>query len=614
MKSFRNTVLPDSDDWQAQAWKYLELVGELAYYAGWRSASASRCRLVASELDENGKPTGDTDDTVVRDIVRDIAGGVTGQSAILQRHVFLLTIPGECWGAMLVRDPSREENSDGSPVVASELEALIGRSEDGGFPEEWFTFGRDEISFRGQGIQLTLPDGRRHMFDPDVDLLFRIWNPHPRNARIPVSPVWATRTALNEIVQATATIDNAAKSRLVGNGIMFVPQEMSLPKQQAPTAQLAQGEDPPPDEIPQWQPASSSNLQELIYQVATVAFKKPDSLAALLPIIAAAPGDYIKNIQWLRPISDIPEKALDTRDRAMKRLAMGLDVSPERLLGMGTNSNHWSSWLADESDVKIHIAPAVEVVCDAYTKEVLRPALIQAGKDPTKFVVWYDDTDLTQDPDKKTEAKDAYDRGALSGTALREHFGFDADDGYDLTTQSGIEEFARDKIAEDPTLIPMLIPVLGSMFADITPKALPAPPVNPALPPGQTPPVGAEGPPVQPTTAPDPNAIPAAAYGLTRMCLSRALELANKRRRTRSNVESFRSIPIQDAHTRLPNVVGDVAKLIAGWDDTVETSMVIAVGLDPTKFCALVESAATRALHHSSGATIGLREFMEACH
>ena len=596
-KSFKSSPMGSAaGDWQEEAWRYLELVGELAYYASWRASSASRVRFVASELGPDGKPTGNISDDNpeaerVRQIVNDIGGGSAGQGQILKRGVYLLTIPGEYWAAMLVRDPSREEQADGSPGTSLVPSAVLGPA---AVPEQWYVFNRDEIKTKGEDVVLTLPDGTKHVFDPKNDIMFRVWEPHPKNATLPISAVWSNRVVLNEIVRSTATIDNAAKSRLVGNGLMFIPQEMSLPNQVAPSALPVGASDTnAPD--PAWEPSTSQELQDLIYEVASTAIKDPDSLAALLPIIASGPGEWIKNIQWLRPSSDIPETALKTRNEAIRRLAMGLDVAPERLLGMGENSNHWTAWLTDENDVRVHIAPPVETICAAYTQEVLRPALVEEGIDPLKYVIWHDDTDLTQDPDKKDEARDAHDRGALSSAALRAHLGFDDADGYDLTTKEGWAELAMDKASKDPTLIPLLAPLLGALVADVqAPATAPQGELEPA-PPAEEP--EAEDQPEEPESVPEGETANAAAITVARLCVNRALELANKRRRTRTNAEVFRDIAIELAHTRMePVPYGDVDKLIEGWSSGLSDTDLRRIGLDPSAFRALVRGVVTVSL------------------
>lgn len=604
-KTFKNVMgNSDASNWQEQAWHFLDTIGELRYYVSWRSASVSRCRLIASELDpETGKPTGECSNDAVNRIVKDIAGGSIGQSQMLKRLTVFLTAPGDGFVAMIVRDPSKTLGEDATPLEAA-LAATMGTS------EEWVTLSREEIRSRGQNeLQLALDDGTFHLYDPDTDMLFRVWNPHPRRSQEADSPVRAALSACAEIERTTATIDNASKSRLVGNGIVFVPQEMSLPAQSAPTAELESG-------IPggsveggtPWAPATTQDLQDLLYEVATTAYKDQNSMAAFLPIIASVPGEWTKNVTHLKFDSTVSDTALKTRDSAIRRLAMSLDVAPERLLGMGANSNHWSAWAIGEDDVKIHIIPVLETIAAAMTQFILRPALEAEGIDPDLYTVYHDTTGLTQDPDRKQEAKDAFDRGAMSREALLSYLGFDDTDGYDLTTREGWIAIARDKAADDITLLPMLAELIGAGVENM--KDATPPPVTRSVRTPETIPVDAETEPEEPNKADEEGdggtdkEVTAAAYGLAKLCVSRALELANKRRMSRADQREFRKTPAFMVHTKLPAVVEDTRPLIDGWATIADGPTLIRAGFDPTEFHRVITSAADVALRTSSPAVL----------
>jgi len=590
---FRKPLSAREEDWQTEAWRYLELVGELQYVVGWRAWSASRCRLVASALDDQGAPTGDIpeDDANaerVRRIVNDIGGGVTGQGKIVHRSAYLMSVVGECHVGMVVRNAARETSSDGAPVP-------VDLSRPGYQTEQWYVFGRDQIRNGSDGVELRLPDGMRHRFDPDVDVLFRMWIEHPRDPSRPVSPVWSNRVVLRKIVQSDATIEAANNSRLVGNGLLFVPQEMSLPQQQAPAA-VPVGQTDANAPVPFFEPNSAQALQDLLYDVASTAKRDPNSQAAMLPVIAAVPGEMIKNVNWIRPGSDVPETVLKIQQDDVRRLAMGLDVAPERLFGM-SQGNHWSAWAVDENDIRVHVAPLMEVIASALTKEILREKLVEENIDPDSYIVWYDTTALSQDPDKSAQAQEAFDRGAINSSALRQHLGMDDEDGYDFGKADGWVEMALDKLAQNPSWAPQLIPILEAaarkVGLDVALPSAPAPP--PGGPPVEQTPSGPGGRPPETAGGPVPEPVPVQAAGMTvaRLCVNRALELANKRRRTRSLTDVYRDVAIELAHTRLPPVRnGEAADLIKGWDVGMVDDDLVALGLCPESFRAMVEGVA----------------------
>lgn len=564
--------------WQDEAWGFYDQVGEFRYYVGWRAGSCSRVTLVASEIDpDSGLPTRSVDDAdpaAVRfsRIVAAIAGGPLGQSQMVRRLVEVLSVPGEVWLAILVTDTG----------------------------ERWVPLAREEIS-RGAGgrVSISLPDGQVHEFDPARgDGLVRIWNPHPRRAGEPDSPVRACLDSLREIVATTATIANAARSRLIGNGVLFIPQETSLPA------------GPPVEGV--GAPAATQQLQDLLVDVASQAVEDPNSMAALVPIVASAPGEWIGKINHLRIDNSVTDVAIATRRDAVGRLATGLDVSPERLTGGLGQANHWSMWGLTDQDVQLHIAPVMETVCQAIYDGVLRPLLAAEGIDPDRFVLWFDTSRLTADPDKSDEAKSAFDAGAITSRALVRHYGLAEDDLYDFTTTEGLQLWAQDKVSRDPALLPTLLPLLDSQVQSAVPEPAPAPelPAPDSTPvadgPGSgaqqqqepaTEGAGARSAAVVAAASPQPVAVEAA---VTEMWAVRALELAGKRRvntRDREQHARLRDIPAHRYHRVLGAVAhAEVPKLIRGWDDTLDDVTLSGIGIDPERLRSQVWASVAREL------------------
>lgn len=574
-KQFTKSAFGNSKgaNWQNDAWDMLDAVGELRYYVGWRASSCSRVRLVASELDEDtGLPIGSTENTRVQEIVRAIAGGTLGQAALIKRAVECLTVPGETWVAILARDGK----------------------------EEWYALSREEITTKGKTVVIELPSGDKHEFRNGTDVIFRVWNPHPRKAKEADSPVRASMDPLREIVRTTKTISNASKSRLIGNGIVFVPNQMSLPAADAPTAAGKPTGAPGPI-IPGAGASSTAQLQELLYQVAKVAYEDEDSLASLVPMFAGVNADQIQNVKHLRFDNQVTDIAIKTRNDAIARLAMGLDVTPERLLGLGQNSNHWSAWQIGDDDVRLHVSPPIEVVCQALTDRVLRFILEAEGIDPDKYVVWYDASALTADPDLTDEATAAFDRGAITAEAYREFLGL-GDSGYDFTTAEGWQIWAQDRVSNEPALITTLAPLLGELIPAEELKPTPAPAIEQA--PDEEEPAEDGGTGEEPDTERDAqkaSALTRTELAVVELMASRALELAGKRRRTRADYSRLRDIPLHDTHRYMPAVnAADVPKLINGWDSTLEEDVMSALSLDGDR----IRAAVRRVVHAELTTTV----------
>jgi hypothetical protein len=561
--------------WQNEAWECMDLVGELRYYVGWRASSCSRVELVASELDpDTGRPTGgiredDPDGLRFLEIVRNMAGGPLGQSQLIKRAAECLTVPGEHRICLL-------DQGDRHP--------------DGSVRHNWYVVTNDEVKNKGGGkTDIELPDGSIHEYRKNRDVMFRVWNPRPRRAKEPDSPVRACLDSLREIIRTTKKIRNASKSRLIGNGVVFLPQELSLPSAHAPTADNQPGAPVP---VVTGVPAADE-LSNLLFQTAAAAVDDEDSQAALIPLLATVPGEHLQKIFHLKIGNEITEVEIKTRNDAIARLAMGLDVSPERLLGLGSNSNHWSAWQIGDEDVQLHIKPVMEVLCAAIYREVLVATLKAEGIDPDKYVLWYDASGLTVDPDKTDEATAAKEQGAITHEAYRRYLGLADDDGYDLETLEGAQAWARDAIVANPTLITTLAPLLEG--TDLGELDFPTP--QPALPPGED-----QDDDEQDSTGSEPgteNDAEAAARVSSvadmvlaeRLLTTRALGLAGKRRvNVRDSAQKARlaGIAPHDYHRVMgPVPDADIPRLINGWDEGLEEEALALLGIDSERTEAL---------------------------
>lgn len=565
--------------WQTEAWAFMDLVGELRYYVSWRAGSCSRVQLVASELDERGVPTGETSNEAVRDIVKAIGSNKLGASQFIKRSVECLTVPGEAFQAILADKTGREQ---------------------------WLAFSRDEIRKVANGSVVQMPNGDDYPLTA-ADSLWRVWQPHPRVARDADSPVRAVIPALREIVRTTATIADAGKSRLLGNGIVFVPSEMSLPSADAPL-----GLDQPGTPLELQGAPAVRQLEELLYQVARVSYEDDESFARMIPIFASVPGEMIKNVSHLKFDTELTDTALKTRNDAIARMALGLDVSPERMLGLGSSTNHWSAWAIGDNDVQLHIAPVMDLICQALTEKILRDMVIEElGPDAADdYVVWYDTSDLTADPDKTDDAQNAFDRGVITADAYREFLKL-GDTGYDLT-KGGMKEWQRwaaDMVAKNPADLPNLLPLLDKVLQDLDFPQVALPGAGGAAPgeadttnEGEDPETESEDPGYDQGKRGRKEDVGSRIQHdnpFVAIFVTRALELAGKRRRGYDSrtKERLRGVKPHDFHRLMEPVdPAEIPKLIAGWDDTLEDEIIEMMGVDRDKFGALVRAEVRKQL------------------
>jgi hypothetical protein len=436
------------DDWQTEAWDCYDLVGELRYVVGWLAASCSRVRLVGSDINpETGLPTGSTENTRVNEMVRSIADGPLGQSQYQKRSVPQLVVAGEYWSVIIADQPTGKER--------------------------WLVIGRDELRRAAGKVEIELPEGGWHEMDFANESMFRVWNPHPKRAQLPDSPVRAVLDPLHEIIRTTRKIRAADNSRLIGNGLLLLPQEMNLPSVSFPGI-------PGQPQASQPNMSAVQQLQELLWQVAVAASDDTASStnSSLVPVMATVPGEQVKNIQHISFGMDVSDTEIKKRNDAISRLAMGMDISPEQLLGL-SQGNHWSSWMIGDQDVNLHIDPIMATICQAINSAVFAPALQAEGLDPTKFTLWYDTSELTADPDKTNDAEAAWAAGTIRAEAYIRYRGLDADSVYDFASMEGWQQWAIDRACAHPELLVTLAPLLPEPISDIIAEANALPPELP---------------------------------------------------------------------------------------------------------------------------------------
>ena len=406
--------------WQDEAWDLYDEVGELRFVTNSLANSISRARVFAAyapEGDDEATPIHpdgqdvDADALLADATVRAIGGGAIGRSELLRRLAVQLFVPGDGYLVGLpagLLDDQMPEPEGPIPVEGPPEVSLADL--------DWHTLSVNEVTFRGTTLVLSLGDDRKREVDADDAIVVRVWRPHPRRWWAADSPVRANLPVLRELVGLTKHVGAGIDSRLAGAGLLVLGNSVEV---------VSSSTDDPSGDL---DGDEVSNFVDALIETMTTPIRDRDSAAAVVPLTIKVPDDVVDKIQHLTFSTPFDDRAKDLRDEAIRRLALGLDAPPETLLGMG-GTNHWSAWQIEESTVKVHIEPVLALLCDALTTEYLWPVLAEAGvADPRRFVVWFDTTDLTLRPNRAVDAQALYDRGQLSGRALRRESGFGEDD------------------------------------------------------------------------------------------------------------------------------------------------------------------------------------------
>jgi hypothetical protein len=483
-------------DWQAECYRHYGICGEARFAAKFFGHSVSRATLFAATMVAG--TTVATPAGTAADALDALFNGRDGQTQMLDSIGTHLTIAGECY--------------------------LVGRQVEN--VDTWEIISCLEMQVAGENWQINYGNGLPVVQLTEADVVIRIWLPSPAHRIEADSPFRALLPILSEIEWLTRHVFAQITSRLAGSGILIMPQGMSFP--------------PPPEQVTPEGAAPAKPANDADAFMATLAdammapIEDPSSPSAIVPIVVTAPDDTIDKPRLLTFWSELDAASMGLRNEAIRRFALGMDLPPEQVLGMSGTSggatgsvSHWGAWQVEESTIKLHIEPMLDVIVNGLTVGYLRPLTDDLS------LVAYDSSALRLRPDRSKEAFELYDRGLISSSALLRENGFDADD------VPAAEEFVRwltIKVASGSATPEQVQAALGALGVDLGPIALPE-----AVPRETRPDPSIAEHPTRPRT-PDENALVAASEAL----VFRALERAGNR--MRQSVSKPPGVPAYETH------------------------------------------------------------------
>lgn len=480
-----------SSQWQTEVWEMLDSVGELEFYREWIANALSRCTLEAVE--DKGEEDGEvpaTDPTVLA-CMDALFGGQAGQPQMLSSMAGHLSLPGETWIVGLLI-PSPDPDID-----------------------TWRVLSHEEVKEQGTRWMIDRGDGEPETYDRTEVYVARIWNPHPRRGVEATSSCRSALPILRQMVglekRDAANID----SRLIGNGILAVPSEVTFASPGGPTETP---EDPLQDP-----------LMAAIIEAGIAAIENPGSAEALFPVLVKAPAEHLDKIKHLTFASDLDKTSMDRQDRLIKRLSNSLNVPAEVLLGMA-DVNHWTGWLLDDSAIKMHVEPLLELIAHGLTTKYLWPALQGDAEalDPElrRFRIVGSTANLRQRPNRTSEAVQAHSELTITDKAWARETGFKEEDLLDPQSDEFRRRVLVDMVMKSrvPEVVVGALTALGvhlelpaGSTADTSPTAPAALPTAPG--PAETTTTETQSPPVRQNQA-------AALMAVSEVMVGRAVERA----------------------------------------------------------------------------------------
>lgn len=399
-------VAGNKQPWQTLAWRYRDMIGELRFALQFRARAISRVRFyIAEVIDDDDEPIPvslrNDDDPEKRKRVTLPDDFCAAAEAELDRlplnagYEFLgvwsenFDVAGDCW-------------------LHGYTNPLTGQ-------EEWKIRSVEAVDVQGSNLTVKNELGQPRKINLDEEELHRLWVPHPAYPHLGDSALNALGDVLEDICLVGRELRAVSRSRIMQNGVLFVPESM------ATTRNVAAEDDTPEGRRRQWM----ADLEAAM--LAPIA--NEGDAGGVVPMVITGTADDIKAVRYERFEREESPILLEKLGKSLGRMGNSLDIPPEILTGMA-DVNHWSAWQIDNSTFRHHLEPSIRLMVDSLTGSFLRTAL--ATQYPPELLrrvrIWYDAGQITENPNRRQDALDALDRILIGPAAGREALGFNDGD------------------------------------------------------------------------------------------------------------------------------------------------------------------------------------------
>lgn len=525
---------PGTQDWQQQAWYHYDACGEFRSAVTWIANAVSKADLFAAETDpETGTVAGPTEDARAIAAAATVLGGLTRRAQLLQTLAVHWQVPGESY------------------IIVRPQAARAGVEQ----PDEWLAVSGTKVTFKGGGWQYQDPMTMLQVTLTAQDRLIRVWSPHPNDGSKADSAARPALPILREIEKSSQNIASKLDSRLIGNGILPVPQELDIPLREGMTL--------------------GESFAEYLLESMEANLSNPGSAAAQSPIIAVMPMEMIQ--AWRDSHMDLSTEfdgaVPELRKDALARLAATLDMPNETAEGSTGGMNHWGAWQVEESTYKIYIEPLLDRLGDAITYEWYWDTLRAMGENnPERFVLAWETSSIVSRPDRTGELKELWDDVLISDDYRRAEMGIPDDAVPDE------EERARRTLDKYVSIAPTLLanPSVAealNLGIEIAPATVDVDPAAAEVPAGEEAPTGDRALPAPAAQPPaDGEDVPEGLVAAAEFAVFDALSRAGKRLLTREHRGQFGQVKAEELYLSIPYTWGQVPKLLEGsfsWIDAV---------------------------------------------
>lgn len=290
----------------------------------------------------------------------------------------------------------------------------------------------------GRGRQLQLrANGEGSIPLAENNYLARVWRAHPQWSGDPDSTMMGVLDPCEQIIVADQAVRMILRSRM-NAGIITGPDGLIT--------------------------ADGKSIEEAITEMTIQPVEDETSAFQVTPlvILGGQPEKPVK-LEWTDLSRPFDEQILATQDRAFDRVLRGIDIPKDIVSGLA-EVRYSNAIIIDDNMYRAHIEPLIMLICDSLTEIYFQPALRKLGVSEellSKFVFWYNPSNIVTRPDRSSAANEGYDRHILSAEAWREVRGFS--DLHAPTPRETIMRMGMEKAPIPPD-------IAAAMIKEIDPK------------------------------------------------------------------------------------------------------------------------------------------------
>lgn len=393
--------------WQIEAYRHIHICGEARYAVTLFASLAARAEIGVSEPQALARKAVWVTSGPEVEAFAELAPTVRDRQRLIRDYMIHRTIAGESY--LIARD-RREQD----PEYDTRRHEPV-----------WEIVAVTELRKVGSDTWQVRMDNELWVDLAVGDPVIRMWNPDPENRREAWSPMRSLLPVLREIEWATGHIFTQIRSRMMSAGVWFLPDNLTYP---APSPDQVEGGD---EAI-----AAMNEAEQFMMSLAQSGSYELDLDEVAFPTVVLADAAALANVDQTKLIkfwSEFDDKVMQLRQDRVRAFALGMDLTPEQVLGssgvaVGGSSgsagsvNHWGEWANEEKTIAGHIEPAL-----ADFAEVLTVSFLRAAVDGTTKVIAYDPTSIRMKQDLSKIAVELYQLGLLSGDVTVREAGFDPD-------------------------------------------------------------------------------------------------------------------------------------------------------------------------------------------